>query len=328
MNCKKCGKQLSIDSVFCDDCRMSFVSDKIKEREKAFTQEEEPSETDVQESFEEEDLLDTDENGVIEADDIFEELTSGTDRIDAVLTEGNDIESKDKLVDDTIEMSEEKESDVSDDAISKKQEEDHRFVNGERVGTTRKINKLPYFLFGILLGGTLLSILWLQIGLLFDKKDNISSDTLSGNAEVSADVGDMAYNEDIMDYENTEESEVLGEDTDITAVVSDTPVSGETKPNADEYIIADSASRYLTYSDVQNMSLQQINYAKNEIYARRGRKFKSTELQNYFNSKSWYKGTIEPDAFESSMLNSFEKANAEFLLDVEHSLNPNGYQPN
>lgn len=97
--------------------------------------------------------------------------------------------------------------------------------------------------------------------------------------------------------------------------------------NSGDYIIADSASRYLSYSDVQNMSLQQVNYAKNEIYARRGRKFKSTELQNYFNSKSWYNGTIEPDAFESSMLNSYERANAEFLSDVEHSMNPNGYQP-
>ena len=48
-----------------------------------------------------------------------------------------------------------------------------------------------------------------------------------------------------------------------------------------EYIIPDSNSRYLTESDISGLSLQQLNYAKNEIYARRGRKFDSVELQEY-----------------------------------------------
>ena len=38
---------------------------------------------------------------------------------------------------------------------------------------------------------------------------------------------------------------------------------------ASDYIIADSNSRYLTYEDVGSLSLQQVNYAKNEIFARR-----------------------------------------------------------
>ena len=44
---------------------------------------------------------------------------------------------------------------------------------------------------------------------------------------------------------------------------------------ASDYIIADSNSRYLTYEDVGSLSLQQVNYAKNEIFARHGRKFVS-----------------------------------------------------
>lgn len=94
-----------------------------------------------------------------------------------------------------------------------------------------------------------------------------------------------------------------------------------------DYIIADSASRYLGYEDVQNLSLQQINYAKNEIYARRGRKFKSWELQNYFNSKSWYNPTIEPDSFSESIFNEYEKANAKFLSDRELERDSRGYRP-
>ena len=60
----------------------------------------------------------------------------------------------------------------------------------------------------------------------------------------------------------------------------------------DDYVIPHSDTVLLTNSDIAGLSLQEINYAKNEIYARHGRRFKSQELQNYFNSKSWYNGTI------------------------------------
>lgn len=99
-------------------------------------------------------------------------------------------------------------------------------------------------------------------------------------------------------------------------------------PNPD-YIIADSNSRYLSNDDVKNLSIQQINYAKNEIYARRGRKFASRELQEYFNSKSWYNGTIDPAAFDENYrnyFNDYEIKNTEFLSKVEYSMSPNGYQ--
>ena len=41
--------------------------------------------------------------------------------------------------------------------------------------------------------------------------------------------------------------------------------------------------------------------ARNEIYARHGRKFNDSELQAYFNSKSWYKGTVNPEDFSTSV---------------------------
>ena len=72
--------------------------------------------------------------------------------------------------------------------------------------------------------------------------------------------------------------------------------------------------------------MREINYAKNEIYARHGRKFKSQELQRYFGSKSWYNGRIEPDNFDISVFNDYERKNTEFLASVEMSMAPNGYE--
>ena len=93
-----------------------------------------------------------------------------------------------------------------------------------------------------------------------------------------------------------------------------------------EYIIPDSNSRYLTECDISGLSLQQLNYAKNEIYARRGRKFDSVELQEYFGSKSWYRGTIEPSQFTNDMLNDYEIKNADLLSAREFAIDSGGYK--
>jgi hypothetical protein len=88
----------------------------------------------------------------------------------------------------------------------------------------------------------------------------------------------------------------------------------------DDYILPDSDSRYLTDSDVAGLTVQEINYAKNEIYARHGRKFDSQELSNYFNSKDWSKGTVDADKFSTSVFNKYELKNVEFLDKKEKAL--------
>lgn len=127
--------------------------------------------------------------------------------------------------------------------------------------------------------------------------------------------------QDVQDESESEEEETGAQEKE--------PESAQI-PEQDQYILPESNSRYLTDSDIDGMSLREINYAKNEIYARHGRKFKSEELQTYFDSKSWYTGKYEPEDFDenysSSMLNTYEKKNAEFLRDKEFSIDPNGYQ--
>lgn len=84
-----------------------------------------------------------------------------------------------------------------------------------------------------------------------------------------------------------------------------------------DYIIYDSDRRYVTSADLDRLTKEQLRLARNEIYARRGRLFKDTYLQDYFNARSWYYGSIAPDAFSESRFNDYERANAYFIADYE-----------
>ena len=115
----------------------------------------------------------------------------------------------------------------------------------------------------------------------------------------------------------------LVEDTDA---VDDLIAEAEEGVTGGDYILPESNSRYLTDADVSGLTLQQLNYAKNEIYARHGRKFDSKELQNYFGSKSWYNGTVNAADFKETVFNEYEKKNAEFLKQKEFAMHDGGYQ--
>ena len=86
-------------------------------------------------------------------------------------------------------------------------------------------------------------------------------------------------------------------------------------PDSD-HVKIDVYSNYMTY-DV-------VRLAKNEIYARHGRKFKDARLQAYFDARSWYKETIEPDKFKDDVLNATEKENALNFSEWEQYLKDEG----
>lgn len=85
------------------------------------------------------------------------------------------------------------------------------------------------------------------------------------------------------------------------------------------YIIPGSDSRYIGYSDIQGLSSWEIKLAKNEIYARHGRKFNNSEIQSYFNRQSWYYGSISPsnDSYIENQFNDYERENVKFLSRYE-----------
>ncbi len=114
--------------------------------------------------------------------------------------------------------------------------------------------------------------------------------------------------------------------TDTGRYRVDTIMDGTLESNGDatsasdgDYILSDSSSRYLTRDELSGLSAEELRLARNEIYARHGRKFDDTELQSYFNGKDWYEGTINPDDFKESMLNEYEKANIETIQALEET---------
>lgn len=92
---------------------------------------------------------------------------------------------------------------------------------------------------------------------------------------------------------------------------------GSSSSSSSDYVLPNSSSRYLTAADVKNLSSYQLMIARNEIYARHGRKFNDKELQAYFNSKSWYKGTVEPEDFSVSVFNDYEIKNIQLIQSYE-----------
>ena len=66
--------------------------------------------------------------------------------------------------------------------------------------------------------------------------------------------------------------------------------------NHSGYILPTDTKKY-SESELSKLDDHTLFLARNEIYARHGRKFVSQELQTYFAQKSWYKPSVEPGDF-------------------------------
>lgn len=87
-----------------------------------------------------------------------------------------------------------------------------------------------------------------------------------------------------------------------------------------EYVIPDSSSRQLVAADIENLTKEELRLARNEIYARHGRIFGSEDLSEYFNSKSWYNGTVPANAFSEEFLSQIERDNVNLIKEREAQL--------
>lgn len=93
--------------------------------------------------------------------------------------------------------------------------------------------------------------------------------------------------------------------------------------NLAEYILPDSDKRVISRDELTKLNEQQVRMACNELYARHGRKFLDSSIQAYFNSKSWYRGTIEPEAFNEDVFNQYEKSNKDIIVMYEKEMHYN-----
>ncbi|MCI9486362.1 MAG: YARHG domain-containing protein [Lachnospiraceae bacterium] len=127
--------------------------------------------------------------------------------------------------------------------------------------------------------------------------------------------------------ETSAEAEEMTEEavTETTEAAPTAPTVPETTvpPTTEavsEYILPTSNSAYLTEMDLIPLTKEQLRLARNEIYARHGRKFKDASLNEYFLSKSWYVPLIEPDHFNENVFNDYETANRKLIADYEKKM--------
>ena len=90
-----------------------------------------------------------------------------------------------------------------------------------------------------------------------------------------------------------------------------------TEPVNNEYILPESSTRLLERKDLENLSAEQCRLARNELYARHGRMFDDAALQSYFESCSWYQGSIPSANFSDTVLSEIEVKNRDFIVAYE-----------
>lgn len=130
---------------------------------------------------------------------------------------------------------------------------------------------------------------------------------------------DESYSSDEEEYEKIENEEAFSqEDMFYDEESEENELEEESESQeAHEYILPDSSTSYLAKSDLMGLSAEECRLARNEIYARHGRIFKDESLQEYFENFDWYYPTIQPDDFEESMLNDYEIANRDLIVEYE-----------
>lgn len=143
-----------------------------------------------------------------------------------------------------------------------------------------------------------------------------------GKFEDLSDVDLFSLSQDELATTVREETETEAESETESETETESEIEADTRS---EYIFPDMDTRYLTRDEVSKLSLQAVCYAKNELYARHGRKFLSQELKDYFNDKTWYEGTVDPDSFSPGVFNTYENDNLLLLVSAEEKLLPGGY---
>lgn len=78
------------------------------------------------------------------------------------------------------------------------------------------------------------------------------------------------------------------------------------------FVIPDSSTRYLTEDDLMGLTSDELEIARNEIYARHGYIFVSNEWKDFFVGRYWYTPTSK-----DVTLNSVEEYNVSMILKEE-----------
>ena len=172
-------------------------------------------------------------------------------------------------------------------------------------------------------GGNLFSICYTQE---LDYLDLPSFETLGNGADriyyATTPTDVQGYYDD--DAVMAEFSDMSG---DVSWVLDNIQISGASASeggaaisSSSDYILPQSSTEYLDESDLSGMSADQVQMAINEIYARHHRKFVLKEVQAYFDSKSWYDGYVEAEDFDTRVMNQYESANINLMVEYMNKI--------
>ncbi|HEY0959323.1 MAG TPA: YARHG domain-containing protein [Novosphingobium sp.] len=98
------------------------------------------------------------------------------------------------------------------------------------------------------------------------------------------------------------------------AVVQETPVTDEAlpDPNPNDQTFPDSSSRLLTGAEVSPLGPSTLKVARNEIFARKGRRFKDPWLRDWFGRFAWYR-----PRYDEVPLTAIERRNIALIRQAE-----------
>ncbi|SCY80919.1 YARHG domain-containing protein [Lachnospiraceae bacterium XBB2008] len=146
---------------------------------------------------------------------------------------------------------------------------------------------------------------------------------INADAEISSSLA-MPESEPQVDSSQIDETDSTDtvQETASTSVTDSTLANSENADTSktDDYIVDGTDSGYFLKEFFEQLTDEELRLARNEIYARHGRRFNSEDLNDYFNSKSWYTPQYDPDEFDAKqdeILNTYEKANRDVIVEVE-----------
>lgn len=174
---------------------------------------------------------------------------------------------------------------------------------------------LLYSVMGVVIAALVAVIIWAGFQLY---KVNKSEDDYVAPEVTSSNLAEEDDNP-----EDEERLEIQDENTvpvTTTAPATPSPTPIPTQANTGDYIFSYSNSSYLTSNEIEALSGYDMYLARNEIYARHGRKFVNQDLQQYFGSKSWYTPIYEGkefDAMQDTLFNDYEKENIKLITKIE-----------
>lgn len=139
----------------------------------------------------------------------------------------------------------------------------------------------------------------------------------SGADVIQKDDKEGSMNEAKTEIDEIQESQESVQDEEKTEKKSKKEKS---KKNSDGYIIPGINTGYITDADLEGFSKTELRLARNEVYARHGRSFEDDTLRQYFNACNWYDPILDPDEFDESVFNEYEKENINTIVryEIEH----------